>query len=308
MNGAYAFGFGGHRYNAPVNQQLGKQRISMISIGKHCRLKVARTVDMGVYLDAKNLGEILLPGKYVDDDVEVGDSINVFLYFDSEDRPVATTETPFASVGEFAYLRALSISKYGAFLDWGLEKDLLVPFSEQLTPMVAGRFYLVYLYIDKASGRITASSKIDKFLDDNRPHNFKEKQEVSLIIANSTDLGFKVIINHTHWGLLYANAVHEPLRFGQQKKGYIKYIRPDNRIDVILKGRSSPRSKQAILIEKKLKENDGFMAVHDKSDPAVIYKIFGMSKGAFKKAIGLLYKQKVILIEKNGIRLVVKKR
>ena len=279
----------------------------MINMGKHHRLEVVRSVDMGVYLDAKNLGEVLLPGKYVERDVEVGDFVHVFLYFDSEDRPVATTETPFACVGEFAYLRALEVSKVGAFLDWGLEKDLLVPFREQHVPMVAGRFYLVYLYLDQASGRIAASSKIDKFLEDDRPHSFKEKQAVSLIIANSTDLGFKAIINHSHWGVLYANEVHEPLRFGQQKEGYIKYVRPDNKIDLILKGRPSPRSKQALLIEKKLIENDGFMAVHDKSDPALIYKVFGMSKGVFKKAIGLLYKQKVILIEKGGIRLVKKK-
>ncbi len=275
----------------------------MITVGKYYSLEVVKSVHFGFYLDAANLGEVLLPGKYAADDLAIGDFIDVFLYLDSEDRPVATTETPFAKVGEFAYLRVMAITKVGAFLDWGLEKDILVPFAEQHVPMVAGRSYLVYLYLDKASGRITASSKIDKFLDDERPHDFKEKQSVNLIIANTTDLGFKAIINHSHWGVLYTNDVHERLSFGQYKEGFIKQVRPDNKIDLTLQGGAGDRSKHALLIEKQLNENDGFMAVHDKSDPALISKMFGMSKGAFKKAIGILYKQKVIVIEKDGIRL-----
>ncbi len=267
----------------------------MITVGKYYNLEVVKSVHFGFYLDAKNLGEVLLPGKYAADDLAIGDFIDVFLYLDSEDRPVATTETPFACVGEFAYLRVMATTKVGAFIDWGLEKDILV-----------GRSYLVYIYLDKASGRITASSKIDKFLDDEQPHDFKEKQSVNLIIANTTDLGFKAIINHSHWGVLYANDVHERLSFGQYKEGFIKQVRPDNKIDLTLQGGHGSRSKHALLIEKQLNENDGFMAVHDKSDPALISKLFGMSKGAFKKAIGILYKQKVITIEKDGIRLVRK--
>lgn len=275
----------------------------MITVGKYYNLEVVKSVHFGFYLDAANLGEVLLPGKYAADDLAIGDFIDVFLYLDSEDRPVATTETPFAKVGEFAYLRVMAITKVGAFLDWGLEKDILVPYSEQHVPMVEGRSYLVYLYLDKASGRITASSKIDKFLDDERPHDFKEKQPVNLIIANTTDLGFKAIINHSHWGVLYTNDVHERLSFGQYKEGFIKQVRPDNKIDLTLQGGAGNRSKHALLIEKQLNENAGFMAVHDKSDPALISKMFGISKGAFKKAIGILYKQKVIVIEKDGIRL-----
>jgi len=278
----------------------------MITVGKHYNLEVVKSVHFGFYLDAKNLGEVLLPGKYADNDVAIGDFIDVFLYLDSEDRPVATTETPFAQVGEFAYLRVMAATKVGAFIDWGLEKDVLVPFGEQHVPMIAGRSYLVYLYLDKASNRIVASSKIDKFLDDERPHDFKEKQAVKLIIANTTDLGFKAIINNTHWGVLYANDVHERLSFGQYKEGFIKKIRPDNKIDLTLQGGAGERSKHALLIEKKLNENDGFLPVHDKSDPAKISETFGLSKGAFKKAVGILYKQKVITIEKDGIRLTKK--
>ncbi len=278
----------------------------MISVGKYFNLEVIKQVDFGVYLNGENLGEVLLPAKYVEPEVELGDYVDVFLYLDSEDRPVATTETPFATVGEFAYLRVLDITRVGAFLDWGLEKDLLVPFGEQQIPMINGRSYLVYVYLDKASGRITASSKIDKFLDDQRPHSFRKKQAVDLIIATSTDLGYKAIINHSHWGMLFASDIHERLRPGQRKKGYIKRIRPDNKIDLILQGKPTTRGRDALFIQKKLLENDGYMAVHDKSDPAVIKKIFGLSKGAFKKAIGILYKQKVILIEKGGIRLVSK--
>ncbi len=279
---------------------------AMITVGRRYNLEVVKSVHFGFYLDAKNLGEVLLPGKYAADDLAIGDSIDVFLYLDSEDRPVATTETPFAQVGEFAYLRVMATTRVGAFIDWGLEKDILVPFGEQHLPMVVGRSYLVYLYLDKASGRIVASSKIDKFLDDERPHHFKEKQAVKLIIANTTDLGFKAIINNSHWGVLYANDVHERLSFGQHKEGFIKRIRSDNKIDLTLKGGSGERSKHALLIEKRLNENDGFLPVHDKSDPAMIAELFGISKGAFKKALGILYKQKVITIEKGGIRLVQK--
>ncbi len=276
----------------------------MITVGKYYNLEVVKSVEFGFYLDAKNLGEVLLPGKYAASDTAIGDYLDVFLYLDSEDRPVATTETPFACVGEFAYLRVVATTKIGAFFDWGLEKDLLVPFAEQHLPMVNGRSYLLYLYLDKASGRITASSKIDKFLDDERPHNFKEKQAVNLIIANTTDLGFKAIINHSHWGVLYKNDVHERLSFGQYREGFIKQVRPDNKIDLTLQGGGSGvRSKHALMIEKRLHESGGFLPLHDKSDPEKISELFGISKGAFKKALGILYKQKIITIGQDGIRL-----
>ena len=278
----------------------------MIKIGKTYELAIVKMVDFGCYLDAEELGEVLLPQKYVPRDLSVGDSVEVFLYLDSEDRPVATTQKPKARGGEFAYLEVLANTDVGAFLDWGLDKDVLVPFAEQHRPMEVGHSYLVYLYLDKIDGRITASSKIDKFLDDEKPHAFKSQQAVNLIIANSTDLGYKAIVNHSHWGVLYKNDVHQRLSFGQYIKGFIKHIRPDGKIDLSLQGGQETRDKYAEIIENHLKNHNGFAAVHDKSDPQLIAKLFGMSKGAFKKAIGGLYKQRIISIEKDGIHLVEK--
>lgn len=278
----------------------------MISPGKTYELNVVKEVDFGFYLDAEDLGEVLLPLKFAPSDLSVGDSIEVFLYLDSEDRPIATTQKSRAAVGEFAYLKVVDTSNVGAFLDWGLDKDVLVPFAEQHRPMEIGHSYLVYLYLDKVDGRIVASSKIDKFLDDKKSHNFKPQQAVNLIIANSTDLGFKAIVNHSHWGVLYKNDVHQRLSFGQYKKGFIKYIRPDGKIDLSLQGGQETRDKYAKIILIYLNKHNGFALVHDKSDPQLISDLFGMSKGAFKKAIGGLYKQRVIKIEKDGIRLIKK--
>jgi len=265
---------------------------------------VVKAVDFGFYLDAKDLGEVLLPRKNAPTDLSVGDSIEVFLYLDSEDRPVATTQKPKAHVGEFAYLKVLANTDVGAFLDWGLDKDVLVPFSEQHRPMEVGHSYLVYLYLDKVDGRITASSKIDKFLDDEKPHDFRPQQTVNLIIANSTDLGFKAIVNHSHWGVLYKDDVYQRLSFGQSIKGYIKHVRPDGKIDLSLQGGQETRDKYSEIILNHLKRHNGFAAVHDKSDPQTISDLFGMSKAAFKKAIGRLYKQRIISIAKDGIRLI----
>lgn len=277
----------------------------MISIGQIYELNVVKIVDFGVYLDAENLGEVLLPGKQLPDDVQIGDSIEVFLYLDSEGRPVATNQEPYAIVGEFAYLEVVAISKVGAFLDWGLDKDVLVPFAEQHRPMEVGHSYLVYLYIG-VDGRIIASSKIDKFLDDERPHDFKPQQAVDLIIAGSTDLGYKAIVNHSHWGVLYKSDVFQRLSFGQSVKGFVKHIRPDGKIDLSLQGGQETRDKYAKIILNYLNKKEGFAPVHDKSDPKLISDLFGMSKGAFKKAIGGLYKQRIISIEKDGIRLLKK--
>ena len=278
----------------------------MIKIGQTYELEVVKILDFGVYLDAKNMGEVLLPRKHAPQDVTDGDSFEVFLYLDSEDRPVATTQKPKACVGEFAYLSVLDTTNVGAFLDWGLDKDILVPFAEQHRPMEVGSAYLVYLYLNKADGRITASSKIDKFLDDEKPHDFKPQQAVNLIIANSTDLGYKAIINHSHWGVLYKGEVFQRLSFGQNIKGFIKHIRTDGKIDLSLQGGRETRDKYANTIVDYLKNQNGFAPVHDKSDPQLILGLFGMSKGAFKKAIGGLYKQRIVSIEKAGIRLIEK--
>lgn len=278
----------------------------MISIGQSYELEVVSIVDFGVYLDAEDLGEVLLPRQHAPRDLSPGDLVKVFLYLDSEDRPVATTQKPKARVGEFAYLRVVANTDVGAFLDWGLDKDLLVPFAEQHRPMEIGHSYLVYVYLDAIDGRIAASSRIDKFLDDDRPHHFRPGQAVDLIIANTTDLGYKAIINHSHWGVLYKDEVFERLSFGQYKRGYIKYVRPDRRIDLSLQGGKETRDRYAGIIEGYLRKHDGFAPVHDKSDPALISELFGMSKKAFKKAIGGLYKQRVISIESDGIRLLEK--
>ena len=276
----------------------------MITLGQTCELEVVKAVEFGFYLDAEDLGEILLPVKFAHADLVEGDLIEVFLYLDSEDRPVATTQEPKAKVGEFAYLEVVDTTSVGAFLDWGLDKDILVPFAEQHRPMEVGHSYLVFIYIGNIDGRIAASSKIDKFLDDEKPHDYKPKQAVDLIIANSTELGYKAIINHSHWGVLYKNDVFKRLSFGQYKKGFIKHIRPDGKIDLSLQGGQETRDKYAKIILNYLQEQNGFAPVHDKSDPQLISDLFGMSKGAFKKAVGGLYKQRVISIEKDGIRLI----
>lgn len=275
----------------------------MVTLGKSYELVVVKEVDFGFYVDAKELGEVLLPRKYAPRGLSAGDEIEVFLYLDSNGLPIATTQTPKVEVGQFAYLPVVENTEVGAFLDWGLEKDLLVPFAEQHRPMEAGCSYLVFLYIDKNDGRIVASSKVDKFLDDDAPHHFKRGEAVDLIIANSTDLGYKAIINHSHWGVLYKNEVFQRLSFGQSIKGFIKNVRPDGKIDLSLQGGKVTRDKHSQIILDYLQQQNGFAPVHDKSDPKLISDLFGMSKGAFKKAIGGLYKQRVIAIEKDGIRL-----
>jgi len=283
---------------------MNEQTDTTISLGSTYTLEVTKLMDFGVYLNAGNLGSVLLPRRLAPEGLAPGDSVKVFLYLDSEDRPVATTQRPRAQVGQFAYLEVVDKTDVGAFLDWGLDKDVLVPFSEQHRPMEVGHSYLVYLYLNDADGRITASSKIDKFLDDDAPHDFVAKQAVKLIIANSTELGFKAIINHSHWGVLYKNDVHQRLSFGQRVNGFIRRVRPDGKIDLSLQGGQETRDKYARAIEEYLIAQGGFAPVHDKSDPQLIAKLFGMSKGAFKKAIGGLYKQRIIEIEKNGIRLI----
>jgi len=275
----------------------------MIEIGYYYDLNVVKKVDFGFYLDAENLGNVLLPIKFAPEDLDIGDEIEVFLYLDSEGLPIATTQEAYAAVGEFCYLRVVDTTGIGAFLDWGLDKDILVPFAEQHLPMEVGKSYLVYLYINDIDGRIIASSKIDKFIDDDAPHNYLPQQSVDLIISNSTDLGYKAIIDHSHWGVLYKNEVFKRISFGQDVKGYIKHIRPDGKIDLSLQGGDETRTKNKHIISEYLKINQGYVMLNDKSDPEIISELFGISKAAFKKAIGSLYKERVITIEAEGIRL-----
>lgn len=276
----------------------------MLEIGHTYPLTVVKRVEFGFYLDAEDLGEVLLPTRSAPYKTDVGHIVEAFIYLDSEDRLIATALKPRAQVGEFAYLAVADTNQTGAFLDWGLDKQLLVPFSEQHRPMETGKSYLVYVYIDPRDHRIVASSKIDKFVEEDNPAYFKVGQAVDLIIANSTDLGFKAIINHRHWGVLYNSDVFQRLSFGQSIKGFIQKIRPDGKIDLTLNGGTRSFDKNTQTILDYLKKHRGYAPLHDKSDPKVITAELGMSKGAFKKAIGQLYKKSEIVLEADGIRLV----
>jgi len=276
----------------------------VVNIGKYNTLKVLKEVDFGVYLDGESEGEILMPIRYVPKNCQPGDMVDVFLYLDSEDRPIATTENPYAQVGEFAMLRVKSVNKIGTFLDWGIMKDLLVPFREQKVTMIEGRSYLVYIHVDEESKRIVASAKLNKFLDKTVPE-YVTGQEVDLVIESETDLGYKAIVNNLHWGILYENEVFEQLAKGIKMKGYIKKIRTDNKIDLSLQPLGYVKVDpitQMILDE--LKKAGGFIAVSDKSEAEEVYRVFGISKKTFKQAVGSLYKKRLITIGTEGIRLI----
>ncbi|MBN2744243.1 MAG: GntR family transcriptional regulator [Marinilabiliaceae bacterium] len=276
----------------------------MAEIGKYNTLKIVKEVDFGVYLDGGTHGEILMPAKYVPAGCQPGDEVTVFVYTDSEDRPICTTETPLATVGEFALLRVKSVTSIGAFLNWGLLKDLFVPFNEQKAKMREGGKYLVYVYLDDESGRVVASAKIEKFLDNVIP-TYEINQEVSLMVIGETDLGYTAIVNNLHTGLLYASEVFEYLEPGQRITGYVKKVREDEKIDLILhKPGYEKIDKISSDILDVIRKNGGFIPVNDKSDAEMIYDTFGISKKSFKKAIGALYKQRLIVIEAEGVRLV----
>lgn len=275
----------------------------MVEIGKYNTLTVVKIVDFGVYLDGGERGEILMPKEYVPANCFPDDEVRVFVYFDSEDRIVATTEVPYVKVGEFAFLKVVAVSHVGAFLDWGLRKDLLVPFREQRDPMVEGKSYLVYAYADKASDRIVASTKVDKYLDQVFPE-YEVNEEVDILIARKTDLGYAVIINNMHWGLIYDNEVFQIIKIGQKMKGYIKAIREDEKIDVSLQapGYAKIEGLAGVILEK-IKDYDGILDLSDKSDPEEIYRVFGCSKKNYKKALGTLFKQGLIEINDTEVRL-----
>ncbi|MGL5684078.1 MAG: CvfB family protein [Marinifilaceae bacterium] len=275
----------------------------MIELGKHNKLKVVKIVDFGVYLDGEEWGEVLLPNETVPEGCAVEDEIDVFIYFDSEDRIIATTSTPTICIDEFAYMDIVSLSSIGAFADWGLRKDLLIPFREQRSPLKVGQSAIVYAYLDKNSDRIVGSTKIDKFLDQ-VPPEYKIGEEVNLMIARKSNLGYNVIINNRHWGLIHHNDIFTRLAIGDKVKGYIKNVREDEKIDVLLQAPGYEKiDPLANTILSRLQEQGGTIHCSDKTDAEEIYAQFACSKKSFKKALGTLYKQGRIIINETDIRL-----
>jgi len=276
----------------------------MVSIGKMNQHRVVKELDFGIYFDGEELGEILMPKRYVPEGCKIDDVLDVFIYRDSEDRVIATTEKPHAMVGDFAFLKVVEVNEIGAFLDLGLTKDVLVPFREQKQPMEANRWYVVKLYLDDISKRIAASTKLDSFLD-NIPPDYKIEQEVDLLVCKETSLGYKAIVNGSHWGLIYKNEIFTPLRIGQSLKGFIKSIREDEKIDISLQ--KAGFEKIADVSERImdcLRKAGGFIEVTDKSSPEAIQGLFGISKKTYKSAIGTLYRRRLVELEDKGIRLI----
>ncbi len=276
----------------------------MIQIGRINKLTIKRTRDYGVHLDGGESGNILLKNKYVPEKYQPGDEIEVFVYTDREDHLRATTKKPYATVGQFAKLRVVANSLSGAYLDWGLEIDLFVPKSEQQDKMEKGKSYIVFVFLDNKTNRITASSKLEKFLS-LQPPNYKEGEEVDLFIYDKTNLGYKAVVNNSHGGMVYKNEMFQKFLMGRQLKGYIKKIREDHKIDLSLQkpGYQGVDDISKIIL-KTIKDHGGKISVTDKSRPEDIYSLFGVSKKTFKKAIGALYKKRLITIDISGIKLV----
>lgn len=276
----------------------------MVQIGRVNNLQIIKIEEIGLYLDGEDLGDILLPKQYIDQKYEIDSYMDVFIYLDSEDRFIATTERPIAQVGDFALLECVGVNEgLGAFVDWGLPKDLLVPKREQLSDMMRGSSYMVYIYVDERSNRLAATAKTNKYLDLELP-KFEENEEVDIIISGRTDLGYKAIINKAFTGVIYQNEVFQDLQRGMHLKAYIKKVRSDSKIDLSLKPLGSKGiDKSAEMVYNKLVANNGFMMISDKSPAEEIYETFEMSKKAFKKAIGTLYKQRMIIFKNDGIKL-----
>ena len=277
----------------------------MIELGRYNKLKILRQTSVGLYLGDVSGEDVLLPHKYCPENFKIEDEIEVFVYRDHEGRKIATNLTPKIHLNEFALLQVTAVTDVGAFLDWGMEKELFVPFMEQKQKMKEGRWYIVYLDLDTKTDRLYASNKIDKHLE-NDILTIKEKEEVELLVLQKTDLGFTVIVNNRHKGLLFNNEIFRELNIGDKLKGFVKKIREDNKIDISLQaiGYNKFIDTNSDLIYRALLENDGFLAVTDKTSPDEIYLQFGISKKAFKKTLGALFKQKKIKIQPNGIKLI----
>lgn len=275
----------------------------MINLGEYNTLEILRDTSVGLFLGDEEGNDILLPNKYVPETFEIGESIEVFCYLDYDERPVATSLIPYVTVNNFQLLEVAEVNDFGAFLDWGLEKHLLVPFREQRSKMKEGQWYVIYCYLDEVSNRLVASNKLDKFIS-NENLTINVYDEVDLIVTRETDLGWEVIINNKHKGLVYSNEIFKKIAVGDKVKGYIKNIRPDQKIDVSLQPIGFKSQEPAAnTIYEKLLMHSGFLSLHDKSDPEDIKRVFHMSKKTFKKGIGALYKERKIEIKEDGIYL-----
>lgn len=288
----------------PQNYPTFAKILLLIEIGKYNDLEILRETSIGLYLGDDSGEDVLLPNKYCPEAYEIGQTIRVFVYLDNEARKIATNLIPKILLDEYALLQVKAVEDVGAFLDWGLEKDLMVPFREQRQKMEKGRWYIVYMDIDPKTGRLFASNKIEQRLK-KEELNVKEGDKVELLVLQKTDLGYSVIINNLYKGLIYENEIFRELNIGQKLPGYIKTIREDDKIDVSLHplGYKDSLDPNYDLVMRTLLENDGFLPLTDKSDPELIYAQVGISKKAFKRTIGALYKEKRIVIEDEGIRL-----
>ncbi|MGB0861793.1 MAG: CvfB family protein [Saprospiraceae bacterium] len=281
----------------------------ILEIGKKATLRVVKELDFGIYLDGGPYGEILLPIKQVPEDTEPEDKLEVFIYCDSEDRLIATTLTPKAMVGEFAFLEVVDTNEFGAFLDWGIPtKHLFVPFKEQVDDMKIGRSHIVYIYLDEKTDRIVGSCRLNRYIEQ-EAEGFEAGQKVDILVAKRTEMGFKAIVNGEFTGVLYQNELFKPVKVGDKLTAFVKKVRNDKKLDLSLQRQGframiDPASDKILA---KLEESNGYLPLTDKSPPPVIYEVFQMSKKAFKKAIGNLYKQKAINIAKDGIYLMKRK-
>ena len=278
--------------------------MSHIRLGEYNLLEVVKEVDFGVYLDGSEDGEILLPTRYVPQGCKPGDVLNVFIYLDMDERLIATTLQPYVKVGEFACLEVAWVNQYGAFLDWGLMKDLFVPFREQNMKMIKGNSYVVHVHLDEDSYRIVASAKIEKFLSKDMPE-YNPGDEVEVLIWQKTDLGFKVIVDNKFGGMIFKNEIFTDVRTGMKMHAYIKQVRPDGKIDLELqKGGVKKVEDFADTLLEYIRSNGGSTPLNDKTDADVIYSTFGVSKKTFKKAVGDLYKKRLIVLDgEQGIHL-----
>ncbi|MEQ8582882.1 MAG: S1-like domain-containing RNA-binding protein [Marinoscillum sp.] len=276
--------------------------LPLVEIGRINSLEVLKSTEQGLYL-GDSVEEILLPNKYIPEGLKIGDFIDVFIYTDSEDRLIATTLTPNIMRGEFAYLKVKDATSFGTFMDWGLEKDLLVPFKEQLERMDVGKSYLVYMYLDNVTDRLVGSTHLNKFVEHDHIE-LEEGEEVQILVGNDTDLGFQCIVNGKYKGLVYKNQIFKDIQPGDLTSAFVKQIRPDNKIDLVLErtGHESIEPNAEKLFEV-LKKSDGFLPLHDKSEPEEIKRLLQMSKKNFKKALGTLYKKRLVTLDDKGVTL-----